>query len=37
MIALLENFQDAGGAVSVPEPLWDFGAPRSLGGERGSG
>jgi seryl-tRNA synthetase len=37
MIALLENFQDAGGAVSVPEPLWDFGAPRSLGGERVSG
>jgi seryl-tRNA synthetase len=37
MIALLENFQDAGGAVSVPEPLWEFGAPRTLGGERVSG
>jgi seryl-tRNA synthetase len=34
MIALLENFQDEGGSVSVPEPLWEFGAPRSLGGER---
>jgi seryl-tRNA synthetase len=34
MIALMENFQDAGGSVSVPEPLWDFGAPRTLGGER---
>jgi seryl-tRNA synthetase len=34
MIALLENFQDDGGSVSVPEPLWEFGAPRSLGGDR---
>jgi seryl-tRNA synthetase len=34
MIALMENFQDAGGSVSVPEPLWEFGAPRVLGGER---
>jgi seryl-tRNA synthetase len=30
-IALLENFQDEGGGVSVPEPLWAFGAPHSLG------
>jgi seryl-tRNA synthetase len=30
-IALLENFQDEGGAVSIPEPLWPFGAPHSLG------
>jgi seryl-tRNA synthetase len=34
MIALMENFQDAHGSVSVPEPLRDFGAPRTLGGER---
>ncbi|HZT85738.1 MAG TPA: serine--tRNA ligase [Gaiellaceae bacterium] len=34
MIALLENFQDEGGSVSVPEPLWEFGAPRTLGGDR---
>jgi seryl-tRNA synthetase len=33
LIALLENFQDADGSVSVPEPLWDFGAPRKLGAE----
>jgi seryl-tRNA synthetase len=32
VIALLENFQDAGGSVSVPEPLWEYGAPRKLGG-----
>jgi len=31
MIALMENFQDEGGSISVPQPLWDFGAPRSLG------
>jgi seryl-tRNA synthetase len=34
MIALMENFQDEGGSVSVPEPLWEFGAPRTLGGDR---
>jgi seryl-tRNA synthetase len=32
VIALLENFQDAGGSVSVPEALWGYGAPRKLGG-----
>jgi seryl-tRNA synthetase len=31
MIALLENFQDERGAVSVPEALWEYGAPRRLG------
>jgi seryl-tRNA synthetase len=31
MIALLENFQDEGGSVSVPESLWSFGAPERLG------
>src|SRR5438045_8021360 len=34
MIALMENFQDDGGSVSVPEPLWEYGAPRKLGGVR---
>ena len=29
-IALLENFQDEGGSVSVPELLWEYGAPRKL-------
>jgi seryl-tRNA synthetase len=32
MIALMENFQDEGGSISVPEPLWEFGAPERLGG-----
>jgi len=31
MLALLENFQEDGGSVSVPEPLWAYGAPRSIG------
>jgi len=31
VIALLENFQDGNGGVSVPEPLWEYGAPRALG------
>jgi seryl-tRNA synthetase len=31
MIALLENFQDESGSVSVPRPLWEFGAPERLG------
>jgi seryl-tRNA synthetase len=37
MIALMENLQDEGGAVSIPEPLWEFGAPRTLGGDRVAG
>ena len=31
MIAAMENFQEPDGSVSVPEPLWDYGAPRRLG------
>ena len=31
LIALLENFQDEGGAVSVPAPLQELGAPERLG------
>ena len=34
MIAILENFQDEDGSVSVPEPLHGFGAPARLGAER---
>ncbi|MDX6476589.1 MAG: seryl-tRNA synthetase [Gaiellaceae bacterium] len=34
MIAILENFQDEDGSVSVPEPLTEFGAPRRLVIER---
>jgi seryl-tRNA synthetase len=30
-IALMENFQDEGGAVTVPEVLWEYGAPQRLG------
>jgi seryl-tRNA synthetase len=31
LIAILENFQDEGGAVAVPEALTEFGAPARLG------
>ena len=34
MIAILENFQDEDGWVSVPEPLRSFGAPERLGAVR---
>ncbi len=37
MIALIENFQDEGGSISIPEPLWEFGAPRTLGSDRVAG
>jgi seryl-tRNA synthetase len=30
MLAVLENFQDEGGRVSVPEVLEQFGAPREV-------
>ncbi len=31
MTALMENFQDEGGSISVPEPLVELGAPARLG------
>jgi seryl-tRNA synthetase len=31
MIAIIENFQDADGSVTVPEVLVQFGAPEKLG------
>jgi seryl-tRNA synthetase len=34
LIALMENFQHEDGTISVPERLWEFGAPQRLGGER---
>jgi seryl-tRNA synthetase len=34
MLALMENFQDEHGSISVPEPLVEFGAPKRLGAER---
>jgi len=34
MIAILENFQDGSGSVTVPAVLTDFGAPSELGGDR---
>jgi len=37
MIALMENFQGHGGSISIPEPLWEFGSPRTLGGDRVAG
>jgi seryl-tRNA synthetase len=33
MLAILENFQEADGSVSIPEALHEFGAPRSLGSQ----
>ena len=33
MIAILENFQEEDGSVSVPESLRAYGAPRKLGAE----
>ncbi|MDX6437193.1 MAG: seryl-tRNA synthetase, partial [Gaiellaceae bacterium] len=34
MLAIMENFQEEDGSVSVPEPLHELGAPRKLGAER---
>jgi seryl-tRNA synthetase len=34
MLAIMENFQEEDGSVSVPEPLHELGAPRRLGAER---
>ena len=35
MIAILENFQGADGAIDVPRALWEFGVPRKLGSRQG--
>ena len=34
LLAIMENFQDAGGVVTVPEVLRPYGAPATLGGTR---
>jgi seryl-tRNA synthetase len=34
LLAIMENFQDEGGTVTVPEVLRPFGAPATLGGPR---
>ena len=34
MLAIMENFQDEDGSVSVPDALHELGAPRKLGAER---
>ena len=34
MLAILENFQEEDGSVSVPDALHELGAPRKLGAER---
>jgi seryl-tRNA synthetase len=31
LLAIMENFQDEGGVVAVPEALQQFGAPKTLG------
>jgi seryl-tRNA synthetase len=31
MLSVLENFQDDGGEVAVPDALVEFGAPRRVG------
>jgi seryl-tRNA synthetase len=34
MLAVLENFQEADGSVAIPEPLWEFGVARKIGGRK---
>jgi seryl-tRNA synthetase len=34
MIAIMENFQEEDGSISIPDPLHELGAPRKLGAER---
>jgi seryl-tRNA synthetase len=34
MIALMENFQDEDGAIAIPAPLVELGAPARLGGSQ---
>ena len=36
-IALMENFQEEDGSIVVPEPLWEFGAPRRMGADSSRG
>ncbi len=34
LLSIMENFQDEGGKVAVPEVLWPYGAPTALGEDR---
>jgi seryl-tRNA synthetase len=34
LLSIMENFQDEGGKVAVPEVLWRYGAPAALGADR---
>jgi seryl-tRNA synthetase len=34
MVAIMEDFQDEDGSISVPAPLVEYGAPRRLGADR---
>jgi seryl-tRNA synthetase len=34
MLAIMENFQEADGSVSIPASLHEFGAPQKLGAEK---
>jgi seryl-tRNA synthetase len=34
MLAIMENFQEEGGSISIPSSLHEFGAPQKLGAER---
>jgi seryl-tRNA synthetase len=34
MLAILENFQHADGSISIPDVLWEFGAPHRLAAPR---
>ncbi|MEN3313052.1 MAG: seryl-tRNA synthetase [Actinomycetota bacterium] len=34
MLAIMENFQEGDGSVTIPSPLHEFGAPQKLGAER---
>jgi seryl-tRNA synthetase len=36
LLSVLENFQDAGGTVAVPEILQRYGAPATLGARPGA-
>jgi len=35
LLSIMENFQDEGGVVAVPEVLRPFGAPATIGGDQG--
>ena len=34
MLAIVENFQEQDGSITIPDSLHEFGAPRKLGAER---